>query len=51
MPKQLNNDMRLDMRVPKELADAAKQKAAAEKRTLSEVMRDLLRAWVRRPAK
>lgn len=51
MAKTVNNDHRLDLRVPKELASAAKLKAAKEKRPLSEIMRDLLRAWVRKPAK
>lgn len=51
MPKSVNNDRRLDLRLPKELVSAAKEKADQEKRSISEVVRELLRGWVRKPAK
>jgi predicted DNA binding CopG/RHH family protein len=39
-------DARLQLRVPSDLASAAKRKAARQDRSLSQIMRDMLRAWV-----
>ena len=41
---------KLDLRLPKTLAEAAKAKADVENRPLSQVVRELLQAWVAEPA-
>ncbi len=38
---------KLDIRLPRSLAEAARAKADAEQRPLSQVVRDLLQNWVR----
>jgi hypothetical protein len=40
-----------NVRVPDELWEAAKSKAAAEGRSVSEVVRDYLKRWVAQPGK
>jgi hypothetical protein len=46
MPKPKYNDKTVIVRLPADLADAARLKAEREKRPLSEVIREQLRAWV-----
>jgi predicted DNA binding CopG/RHH family protein len=49
--KREKQDTKLDIRLPRALVAAAKAKAAAEHRPLSQVVRELLRQWVTRPAR
>lgn len=43
---QPKKDAKLDLRLPSELAEAAKRKAEQQDRPLSQIVRDLLREWV-----
>lgn len=40
---------KLDLRLPKTLDEAAKAKADAENRPLSQVVRELLQSWIAQP--
>jgi hypothetical protein len=46
MPRTKNNDTQANIRLPSDLARQAKKKARAQRRTLSDVIRDLLRSWL-----
>ena len=46
MPKPKELDDRIITRLPSDLARQAKRKAKAQRRTLSDVIRELLRAWL-----
>jgi predicted HicB family RNase H-like nuclease len=45
MPKE-KQDKKIDLRVTSDLARRAKAKAKAERRSLSDVVRDLLQNWL-----
>jgi|GEM_PF-5098640 len=46
MPRPKTNDERANIRLPSDLARQAKKKAKAQRRTLSDVVRNLLRGWL-----
>lgn len=46
MPRPKNNNEQAHIRLPGDLAKQAKRRAKAERRSLSDVIRDLLRAWL-----
>lgn len=46
MSRPINNDEQVHIRLPSELAAKARQKARRERRPLSEIVRELLRAWL-----
>jgi predicted HicB family RNase H-like nuclease len=49
MPKAKEYGERIIIRLPSDLAKAAKKKAKAQRRTLSEIVREMLHALVRQP--
>jgi Ribbon-helix-helix protein, copG family len=47
MAKKIKNqDARLDVRLPADMVIQAKRKAQRQKRTLSDIVRELLRDWL-----
>jgi hypothetical protein len=46
MPRQAHNNQQIHIRLPADMAKLARVKANREKRPLSEIIRELLRAWL-----
>lgn len=46
MARQVNNDQQLHIRLPANMVKQARIEARKQKRPLSEIVRDLLRAWL-----
>jgi hypothetical protein len=46
MAREVNNDQQLHIRLPANMVKQARIEARKQKRPLSEIMRDLLRAWL-----